>query len=65
MVPKILQLKMNLFMVSRIETVTTTRFISSLHAGKFFMHLKNCRLLIFFKIVFFEKFFQEYHQRVN
>ena len=24
-----------------------------------------CRLLIFFKITFFEKFFQEYHQHVN
>ena len=30
---------------------------------KFFMLF--CRLLIFFKINFFEKFFQEYHQSVK
>ena len=34
--------------------------INSLHAGLYFMIF--CRLLIFFKTNFFEKFFQEYHQ---
>ena len=33
---------------------------NSLHAGKFFMII--CRLLNFFKISFFEKFLQDYHQ---
>ena len=37
--------------------------LNSLHAGKIFMII--CRLLNFFKINFFEKFFQEYHQSVN
>ena len=32
----------------------------SLHAGKFFIIF--CRLLIFFKIDIFKKFFQDYHQ---
>ena len=36
---------------------------NSLPSGKFFMDF--CRLLIFFKIDFFKKFFQEYHQSVK
>ena len=36
--------------------------VNSLHPGKF--HTLFCRLLIFFKINFSEKFFQEYHQSV-
>ena len=36
---------------------------NSLHAGEFFMLC--CRLLIFFKINIFKKFFQEYHQSVK
>ena len=37
--------------------------VNSLHAGKFFTIF--CRLLFFFKIIVFEKFFQEYHQSVK
>ena len=38
--------------------------INSLHAGKFYMLF--CRLLIFFSnYLFFQKFFQEYHQSVK
>ena len=35
----------------------------SLPPGKFFMNF--CCLLLFFKIIFFEKFFWEYHQSVK
>ena len=37
--------------------------LRALHSGKFFMLF--CRLQIFFKIIFFEKFFQEYHLSVK
>ena len=37
--------------------------LNSLHAGKFFSF---CRLLIFFKIVFYsQNFFHEYHKNVK
>ena len=37
--------------------------INSLPTGQFFMRF--CCLLIFFKINFLKKFFQEYHQNVK
>ena len=43
--------------------VSRIHLINPLPPGKFFMLF--CRLLIFFKINFFEKFFHEYHLNVK
>ena len=46
-----------------LKLVIHTFHINSLPSGKFFMPF--CCLLIFFKITFFEKVFQEYHLSVK
>ena len=55
--------KYNKVMTSKELSVLNRIRFNSLLPGKFFMLL--CHLLIFFKINFFEKFFQEYHQNVK
>ena len=51
------------YKASGLSTTPQRLLFNSLHSGKFFILF--CHLLIFFKINFFEKFFQEYHQSVN
>ena len=45
------------------KTLQSQPLYGKMPPGKFFMLF--CRLLIFFKINFFEKFFQQYHQSVK